>query len=513
MIRRQMLRLAAFKRLAQCIGFASLILVMNYGELLGGGRDVRLHVPLRLTGIVLAQIADILILGLAIFLFLAPFRRTRFYPWMRILLAISIPPYLLQRTYTLFPVTWLESSIPVIAVFWAAVLLLLMMVFPIWYRRLLRFADALGIFFALFAFSSILQLLWVIRWKPQPQQYSAAWATAAQPPRQHPLLVWVIFDELSYDQVFEHRARNLDLPAFDELRSISTTFTDVQPVELKTVKIIPALLSGHAVDDFKFTFNNRFFVHYTGVHGWHPLDGAATVFGDAHANGWRTAAIGWYNPYCTIYADAIDNCYWANWDKIDGPMAQRKTFNRNVFSPLEEVVREIRSSTLADRANCSYDVHERLITHLDLEKHVFQLLETDQADFVFLHFAIPHSPNVWSRIDDNYTAACDSSYIDNLALVNIELARILKTLQASPRWPQTNIIVQGDHSWRIFLWDWLPAWTDEDDHASHGVFDQRPALLIHLAGQTQPLTNSTAWPVVDVHDVVDRIVRNQPVTY
>jgi membrane-anchored protein YejM (alkaline phosphatase superfamily) len=177
------------------------------------------------------------------------------------------------------------------------------------------------------------------------------------------------------------------------------------------------------------------------------------------------------------------------------------------------VVREGKSVGQAERADCSYEVHERLLTHLDLEQHAFRLLKTDQADFVYLHFSIPHSPNVWSRIDGNYTPTCDSSYIDNLALVEIELQRILDTLKASPRWEETNLIVQGDHSWRIHLWDWLPAWTDEDDHASRGEFDTRPALLVHLAGQTAPRTNSTAWPVVQVHDVADEIVRGEKVKF
>ena len=33
------------KKLSQSIGLSSLILVMNYGDLLGGGSDVRMHVP------------------------------------------------------------------------------------------------------------------------------------------------------------------------------------------------------------------------------------------------------------------------------------------------------------------------------------------------------------------------------------------------------------------------------------------------------------------------------------
>ena len=60
-----------FKRLCQCIGLASLILVVNYGELLGGGADARMHVPYPLTGICLAQIADILSLGLGLFAVMA----------------------------------------------------------------------------------------------------------------------------------------------------------------------------------------------------------------------------------------------------------------------------------------------------------------------------------------------------------------------------------------------------------------------------------------------------------
>ena len=509
MLRHQALARRSLVRLSQCMGLASLILVMNFGEMLGGGRDVRLHVPFRLTGIVFAQIADIVLLGLAIFLALAPLWRTRIYPWLRLLLAIAIPPYLLLRTYTLFPGTWMKGLIPLLAMLWAAFLLLLMMVLTPWYRRVMRFGDALGLIFALFALAAVLQLLYLLRWKPLPQQYNAAWSQTPQPPRDHPLLVWVIFDELSYDQVFEHRARDLDLPGFDQLRSISTVFTNVQPEGIKTVKIIPSLLTGKPVDDFKFTFDNRFLAHTNGVSGWHELDGVQTVFGDARNAGWRTAAVGWYNPYCTIYRDAIDNCYWSNYDKLDGPMAQRKTFLRNVLSPLEEVVREFKSSSGADRANCSYEVHERLITHLDLEKHAFQLLRTDQADFVFLHFSIPHSPNVWSRIDANYTPTCDSSYIDNLALVDIEVRNLLQTLEASPRWPRTSLIVEGDHSWRIHLWDWLPAWTDEDDHASRGVFDTRPAMLIHRAGQTSAQIDQSAWPLMNVHGMIEQILQNK----
>jgi hypothetical protein len=502
------------KKFAQCLGLSSLILVMNYGDLLGGGSDVRMHVPYRLVGIAFAQIADIFILALVLFAVLAPLKRTpRVYPWVRLLLAIVVPPYLFERMRLLIPYALPDGLIVLIFVLWAAALLVLLLRFNRWYRVVMRVGDAVGVFFFVFAVSSVLQLLFITLWKPGPQQHTVAWATTPQPPRAHPKIVWIVFDELSYDQVFEHRAKNLALPNFDALRAQSTLFTGVQPVGSRTVKVLPSLLTGRGIDDTHFTFSNKFRVHYTGFHGWHPINGSATVFAEAQKQGWRTAVVGWYNPYCTLYAGTIDDCYFMNLDRIDGDMAQRNGFWRNTYQPLAQVVREVKAPARADRDSCNVDVRQRLQTHLDLERHALQTLRTDQADMVFFHMDIPHSPNIWSRITDNYTTFCDSSYLDNLALADRVLGEMMAQLRSSPRWNDTTVIVQGDHSWRINLWDWLPAWTDEDDAASRNGFDPRPALIIHQAGQTAPATDGAAWSLLNVHTVVEQVLHGQPVAY
>ena len=501
-----------FKKLAQSIGIASLVLAINYGDLLGGGADVRMHAPRALTAICLAQIADVLLLGLLLFAVLALLQRTRaqketrLYRWVRLLLAIVIPPYLIERTQSLFPFVLIDGLVPILALIWTALLLLLMLQFPLWYKRVMQAASLLCAFFAVFAAFSIAQLLWTATWKPGPQERTASWETGTQPLREHPLLVWIVFDELSYDQVFEHRARDLNLPNFDALRNVSTTYTDVEPAGYHTAEIIPSLLSGQPVEAIRYSFANKLRVHATGQHGFTPLDGAGTVFGAAQRQGWRTAAVGWYNPYCTLYGDALEQCYWTNWDKIDGPMAQHDSFLQNTWAPLAQLVHEVRSPAAADRDLCNFDVRTRLETHKDLEHHMLEVLHTDQADFVFLHLAVPHSPNIWSRIRDNYTSTCDSSYLDNLALADRELGKVMTLLQASPRWKDTTLVVEGDHSWRIAAWNWLPAWTDEDDAASRGVFDSRPALLVHAAGQVTAKTESQPWPLIQVHGVVEKVL-------
>jgi hypothetical protein len=501
------------KKLCQCLGLSSLILVINYGDLLGGGADVRMHTPFPLTQLCYAQIADILIVAAVLFLLLTLLRRTRTYPWVRLILAILLPPYLIQRTQSFYPFDLIEGIVTILFIVWAGILLLLLLRFGRWYRQLMRFGSLIAAALVIFAGVSIGQLLWVGTWKPAPNHIDAAWETTPQPPRQHPLLVWIIFDELSYDQVFEHRARDLNLPNFDVLRSQSTLFTNAQPAGYHTVKVIPSLLTGKPVDGIRYNFHNRLWVHDEATQKWGPIDGSQTVFADADKAGWRTAAVGWYNPYCGIYADAIQQCFWTNHDMMDGLMTQGAPLATNIYTPLQQVVREIKSPARADHDLCTFDVRHRYQTETDLQQHAFDLLHTDQADFVFLHFAIPHSPNIWSRIQDNYTQYCDSSYLDNLALTDRVLGRIVGMLKASPRWGATTLIVEGDHGWRIDAWNWLPAWTQEDDAASRGVFDPRPAMIIHQPGQTQPQTIAKPWPIVQVHGVVEQVLHSQPVTF
>jgi hypothetical protein len=334
------------KRLFQCLGLASLILVVNYGDLLGGGSDVRMHTPFPLNRVCYAQIADILIVALFLFAVLTAVAHTGIYRWVRLLFAIVIPPYLIQRTQSFYPFDLIEGIVILILVVWAAIMLLLLLRFPKWYRGLMRAGSAMATALIVFAICSIAQLLWVTRWKPAPNHIEAAWNATAQPPRDHPLLVWIIFDELSHDQVFEHRAADLNLPNFDALRSQSTLFTDTQPAGYHTVQIIPSLLTGKTVDGIRYNFHNRLWVHHENESGWVPINGADTVFGDAQAAGWRTAAVGWYNPYCAIYSSAIQNCFWTNHDMFDGLMAQNAPFWTNVYTPLAQVVRE-RTATSA----------------------------------------------------------------------------------------------------------------------------------------------------------------------
>ena len=65
---------------------------------------------------------------------------------------------------------------------------------------------------------------------------------AATPPRQR--IIWLLLDELSYQQLYERRFSGLELPAFDQLAAQATVFTHVIPAGEYTRYIVPTLFTG-----------------------------------------------------------------------------------------------------------------------------------------------------------------------------------------------------------------------------------------------------------------------------
>lgn len=503
------------KRLCQCIGLSSLVLIPNYNDLLSGGQSARMHVPYPLTNISIAQITDILAVGVLLFAVRELTRRTRFYPAARLFVMMFAPPYLIERTRLLIPFAITDGVIVLTGVLWAGVLLLIVLNSPVLYRHIIRIGDTIGIFFAVFGLISIGQLIWMIPWKPGSQEVTAEWSRTPQQPRVHPKIVWIVFDELSYDQLFEHRAHDLTLPSFDRLRKESNLYTDVQPAGYKTVKVIPSLLTGRLIDDIRYRFSDKQVVRYADTGRWAQLTGAGTIFNDARKSGWRTAIVGWYNPYCTVYGDALDSCYWTYEDPLGIDTAQGTSYWNNIQRPVKEIVTQIYSPELEREQVCDFGVVQRVKSYLDLIEHTQNVLEGDQADFVFLHLPVPHPPAIWDRLNDRFDNKCENSYVSSLALADHTLGNIVAILRRSPRWDDTTVVVQGDHSWRINLWNSMAGWTDEDDQASRDEFDPRPALLIHNAGQTQPETDGRALSLLFVHDALEDVLQGktaQPVT-
>ena len=284
-------------------------------------------------------------------------------------------------------------------------------------------------------------------------------------------IVWLLFDELSYNQVFEHRFPGLSMPVFDKLKSESVLFTDLQPVGDTTERVVPSFFLGQVVNRLRSDLDGRPSVKLAGQSGWQSFDAHATLFADAQRLGWTTGVVGWHNPYCRILAGTLNYCFWTMGDGQWNGTAPSYSALRNALAPVMEVVEGWQQSS-------DHPAGEKHAADLAALMPQAEALIRDQSiGFVFIHLSVPHPPGIYDRRSPHPGAT--GTYIDNLALADRTLGKLMETLNATPSAAKTTLIVCSDHSWRIGLWRPTGQWSREEEIASQGRFDPRPVLMIH----------------------------------
>src|SRR5260370_21691590 len=107
-------------------------------------------------------------------------------------------------------------------------------------------------------------------------------------------MLWIVLDQLSYRQIYEHRYPCLKLPAFDSLASGATVFTHTVPAGYWTDIVLPSLMTGQPFDKMGAPAAGLpLLVRSASTAAWKPFAPRQTVFQDALTAGSRTALSGW----------------------------------------------------------------------------------------------------------------------------------------------------------------------------------------------------------------------------
>jgi hypothetical protein len=492
------------KRIAQAWAFAAVLLLPNYIDLTSGAGDTRMQTPVRLTRIALAHLTDMALVALLFAGLLAGLRRLRVWPKVRWGLMVLLPVLLLARNRNVIPFAVPGIAVAVVALVWAGVLIYLILRVPKVALQLGKTGSGFLAGFAVFGLVMTWQLGRAALWRPGPRAFTSA---VSQEPNHKARLVWILFDELAYQPIFEARDPSLQLPNFDRLRGESTLYTDMTPIAYKTAQVVPSLLLGRTVTDLMYTADRRHRIKTADGPAWQDFDANATLFGLASRHGLTTSIVGWYIAYCPAFVGVATDCYWSNDDAQDrGPTLLSASFARNVWFPLRILAEQVVLPRRAWLDIAAWSAEGHIASVKDLRQHALQTIATSQADIIYLHLPAPHPPAFWDRRTGTY--AMGGSYLDSLDFSDRLLGEILALLQAQPRWNATTLIVQGDHSWRTQMWRPLPGWSAEDERISPGgQWDQRPLLMIHTAGQQDAETVATPTSLMYVHDVVAADIR------
>lgn len=321
------------------------------------------------------------------------------------------------------------------------------------------------------------------------------------PAAPHARIVWLLFDEMSYQQVFVHRWPGLNLPNLDRLRSRSVTFSDVEPDGYFTEDVIPSILLGKPIDEVRAT-PSGWMLYRSGKNApWQRFDGSQTLFADAEREGWTTGTIGSYNPYCRILKDQLDSC-WMSMPPLPDHFSRDQSTFQNVVAPLTanwaRIFSPHRKPALGAQSS---------LDSIPAVQAGNALIGDTAIDLCFVHLPLPHPPGDYNRHTGRISPG--GSYIDNLALSDRVLGRMLAEIAASSAADRTTVILSSDHSWRTFLWRNSFGWTPEDEQAfalQQGKFEPRPMLMVRFPGETGAIDVSRPVPLLGMHNLIEQMM-------
>jgi len=408
-----------------------------------------------------------------------------FAPWMELMnwayLTGTTPPH------------WLSlglSELGVVA--FVLPLVLWRLVFEKRFERIVRFASTLFIFSAMSGVVILCRYGW-FGWQARSLNaelplHHAVHGQLAQAGR--PRVIWILFDELSYEQVYERRFPGLQLPSFDALATQATVFARTIPAGIYTGQILPSLMTGEPVDGFRSSSDARqLFMHNSHASVWQRFDEHDTIFQDALNLDYSTAVAGWYNPYCRILPEVLDHCFWTQNPAAPNTMVPGMSLRSNLMEPGMQFFESGLGHRFASLFLQIPDIDDlrakqHISDYVALADAADRILDDKSLGFALLHLPVPHPGGIYDRTTDKF-AWRNSSYLDNLALADKLLGHFRSKLEQSGQWDSSTVVIMGDHSWRTALiWKATPEWTKEEQIASRGgEFDDRPAYIVKLPDQ------------------------------
>lgn len=297
-------------------------------------------------------------------------------------------------------------------------------------------------------------------------------------------VVWVIFDELDYGIVFEQRPKNLLLTELDKLRSTCVFVNNAYSPSASTAVSIPAMLTGKALKETKPISATE--MSLIKPNGTTSNLKSESVFTDMNNKGEITALFGWYFPYSRVF-NSVDVI--KDYPTMFYPTSER--LDITVIAQLRSLVEAAHFSPFGDSLVA---INHILITK-SMHNDVLDFLQTYHTGLIFLHYPIPHEPYIYDRYTHKYGTnhSVKEGYFDNVALVDMLLGEIRRTLEKTGVWDKSLFIVSADHGWR--------------NNSFGGIIDkQRVPLMIKLPEQKTAILASDHFETVKTRQMISNVI-------
>ncbi len=303
--------------------------------------------------------------------------------------------------------------------------------------------------------------------------------------KDHPRVVWIIFDCTDYHLAFEQQPASVLLPEFDRLRGESLFCVNASSPGSSTICSMPALTSGRMISEISIANPSDLNCTLADTREKTTWSRMPSVFAEAQTLGVNTALIGWYHPYDRVLGDGLNYCEWYAYPPFEP--ARALTFTAAMR-------RQIACLALPLHLHRIYiDVYQ------DSLRESLSLVTNATYGLILLHLSPPHLPGIYLPDKHELTPWGRSGklgYFRNLALADFELGKLRQAMEASGEWDKTWLIISSDHSWG-------------DADLYNGRHDTRVPFIVKPPGKNEAITYSPAFNTILTHDMILAILRNQ----
>jgi hypothetical protein len=298
-------------------------------------------------------------------------------------------------------------------------------------------------------------------------------------------VVVLLFDEWDYRLSFEKRDGGLQLPEFDRFRSEAVEATRAYPPARGTLLALPSITTGVRMAGVEVTGPGKIAITPTGALSSSDWGRSDNMFRLAREKGLNVAIVGWYFPYCRIFAESLGACWW--WPASFAGFPQDPSVAATSWNQLRTLIETRRLSPFGQ----PLEVDAAVRTHIEQIGRLRATTADPQFDVVFAHLPTTHAPYFYNRESGEFDRKWSprTSYFDGLALGDRVLGEIRRGMEDSDTWMRSTVILTSDHSYR-------------DSDLLDGRSDSRVPLLVRMAGGSKQVKVDSVLSTMNLKDLV-----------
>ncbi|MFY9611122.1 MAG: sulfatase-like hydrolase/transferase, partial [Blastocatellia bacterium] len=369
-----------------------------------------------------------------------------------------------------------------------------------WHNIILRASIMVVMVLSPFFLITISQAFWSAISVPHPQLAASLNVRTTARPR----VLWLLFDEMDQRVAFSNRPANLELPELDRLRSQSLYGINVYPPSDSTLVSVPALISGKLLSNAELVSQSKLMITFGDTERPVSWNSEPNLFSEAREAGFNTAFIGWYLPCCDILPESLTSCAW-----IDTEAA---TLRESMSKQIEGLM--ITIPFIPALGNTYFDKEESnrnkaVKSHIGVLEAAKRVVVDSDVGLMLVYWQVAHPPNIYRRDTDEFEVKGESSYVDNLRLIDRTVGELRRVMEDSGTWENTYVLLTSDHWWRSSIWRSIGPWTSEDAATFKSESDHRVPFILKLAGQKHPVTYDPVFNNVLSHDLILALLRSE----